>query len=457
MKSYFIITFGCQMNEHDSEVLAGMLEAIGYTPADSIEAATIVLLNTCCVRETAENKVFSLLGRLRRQKLENPDLIIGVCGCMPQQENMAARIAHLFSHVDLIFGTHNAHQLPELLNRVANSKKTVKEIWTGARGIYEGRPVKRKDGVRAWVTITYGCNNFCTYCIVPFVRGRERSRKQEDIISEVARLVAEGYKEIVLLGQNVNSYGKDMACNHDFASLLQCLEGINGLERIRYMTSHPRDFNDKLISTIAGLRKVCEHFHLPVQAGSNRILKKMNRGYTREHYLDLIKRIRSMVPQASITTDIMVGFPGEDDNDFSDTMDLVRQVRFDSAYTFIYNARPGTPAAGMEGQVPEAVKKDRIQALIKIQNEISLEKNIEETGRRQDVLVEGESKKEPGLLYGRNRGNKIVLFPGAGDLRGEIVRVKITGSQLAHLSGHIVETVENDTECYSALDSSTVK
>lgn len=443
MKSYFIITFGCQMNEHDSEVLAGMLEAIGYTPADSIEAAAIVLLNTCCVRETAENKVFSLLGRLRRQKLENPDLIIGVCGCMTQQENMGSRISQLFSHVDLIFGTHNAHQLPELLKRVTESRKTVLDVWTGSRGIYEGSPVKRKDGVRAWVTITYGCNNFCTYCIVPFVRGRERSRKKEDIISEVTGLVAEGYKEIVLLGQNVNSYGKDLACDHDFASLLQCLEGINGLERIRYMTSHPRDFNDKLIRTIAGLRKVCEHFHLPVQAGSNRILKKMNRGYTREHYLGLIKKIRSFVPQSNITTDIMVGFPGEDENDFSDTMDLVRQARFDSAYTFIYNTRPGTPAADMEGQVPEEVKKDWIQALIKLQNEISLEKNIEEIGRCQDVLVEGESKKKPGFLYGRNRGNKIVLFPGARDLRGEIVRVKITGSQMAHLSGQIiVETLK---------------
>ncbi|MFX4260784.1 tRNA (N6-isopentenyl adenosine(37)-C2)-methylthiotransferase MiaB [Pelotomaculum propionicicum] len=440
MKSYHIITFGCQMNEHDSEVLAGMLEAVGYTPADSADAASVILLNTCCVRETAENKVFSLLGRLRRQKLENPDLIIGVCGCMPQQENMAARIAQLFSHVDMVFGTHNAHQLPELLNRVSESRKTVQEIWTGSRGVYEGHPVKRKEGVRAWVTITYGCNNFCTYCIVPFVRGRERSRNKEDIISEVAGLAGEGYKEIVLLGQNVNSYGKDLGGNQDFASLLQCLEGVNGIERIRYMTSHPRDFNEKLIKTIAGSKKVCEHFHLPVQAGSSRILKIMNRGYTRENYLGLIEKIRTFVPQANITTDIMVGFPGEDEDDFSDTMDLVRQARFDSAYTFIYNTRPGTPAAEMEGQVPEEVKKDRIQALIKLQNKISLEKNMEEVGRRQEVLVEGESRKEAGLLLGRNRGNKIVMFAGGGDLRGEIVKVRITGAQLAHLSGEIVET-----------------
>ncbi len=440
MKSYFIITFGCQMNEHDSEILAGMLEAVGYTPADSVNEASVVLLNTCCVRETAENKVFSLLGRLRRQKLENPDLIIGVCGCMPQQENMAARITHLFSHVDLVFGTHNAHQLPELLSRVSESRKTVQEIWTGSKGVYERHPVKRKEGVRAWVTITYGCNNFCTYCIVPFVRGRERSRKKEDILSEAAGLAAEGYKEIVLLGQNVNSYGKDLEGDHDFASLLQCLEGVNGIERIRYMTSHPRDFNERLIAAITGLRKVCEHFHLPVQAGSNRILKEMNRGYTREQYLGLIEKIRSYVPQANITTDIMVGFPGEDENDFGDTMDLVRQARFDSAYTFIYNTRPGTPAADMEGQVPEEVKKERIQALIKLQNKISLEKNMEEVGRCQEVLVEGESRKEDGLLLGRNRGNKLVMFAGGGDLRGEIVKVRITGAQLAHLSGEIVET-----------------
>lgn len=439
MKSYYIITFGCQMNEHDSEILAGMLEAIGYTPADSIDTASIVLLNTCCVRETAENKVFSLLGRLRRQKLENPDLIIGVCGCMPQQENMAARISQLFTHVDLVFGTHNAHQLPELLKKVLESRKTVQEIWADAAGIHEGHPVKRKEGVRAWVTITYGCNNFCTYCIVPFVRGREKSRKKEDIVSEVTGLAGEGYKEIMLLGQNVNSYGKDLDGKPDFATLLQCLEGISGLERIRYMTSHPRDFNERLIETIAGLKKVCEHFHLPVQAGSNRILKKMNRGYTREHYLDLIERIKTLVPQSNITTDIMVGFPGEDEDDFNDTLDLVKQARFDSAYTFIYNTRPGTPAAGMGGQVPEGVKKERIQALIKLQNKISLERNTGEIGRIQEVLVEGESGKEPGLQMGRNRGNKIVLFPGGGDLRGEIVRVRITGAQLAHLSGQSVE------------------
>ncbi len=437
MKSYVIVTFGCQMNEHDSEVLAGMLESIGYAPADSIKTASIVLLNTCCVRETAENKVFSLIGRLRRQKLENPDLIIGVCGCMPQQENMAARITRLFPHVDLVFGTQNAHQLPELINKVSESRKTVKEIWTGTGGIQEGLPIKRKTSVRAWVTITYGCNNFCTYCIVPFVRGRERSRKKEDILSEVNVLAGEGYKEIVLLGQNVNSYGKDLAGELDFALLLQELENINGIKRIRYMTSHPRDFNERLIRVIAGSKKVCEHFHLPVQAGSSRILGKMNRGYTREYYLDLIEKIRSYIPRAAITTDIMVGFPGEDEDDFNETMDLVRQARFDSAYTFVYNTRPGTPAADMAAQVAEEVKKRRIQALIKLQNQIGLEKNMEEMGHEQEILVEGVSKKDSGLLLGRNRGNKIVIFPYSKDLSGEIVRVKITEAHLAHLTGEL--------------------
>jgi tRNA-2-methylthio-N6-dimethylallyladenosine synthase len=358
---------------------------------------------------------------------------------MPQQENMAARITRLFPHVDLVFGTQNAHQLPELINKVSESRKTVREIWTGTRGITEGLPIKRKISVRAWVTITYGCNNFCTYCIVPFVRGRERSRKKEDILSEVNILAGEGYKEIVLLGQNVNSYGKDLAGELDFALLLQGLEDINGIRRIRYMTSHPRDFDERLIGVIAGSKKVCEHFHLPVQAGSNRILEKMNRGYTREYYLGLIEKIRSYIPHAAITTDIMVGFPGEDEDDFNETMDLVRQARFDSAYTFVYNTRPGTPAADMEAQVPDKVKKERIQALIKLQNKIGLEKNLEEIGRVQEVLVEGKSKKEDGLQLGRNKGNKLVMFPCSRDLMGDIVGVRITGAHQAHLTGEIVE------------------
>ncbi|NLI14339.1 tRNA (N6-isopentenyl adenosine(37)-C2)-methylthiotransferase MiaB [Pelotomaculum propionicicum] len=438
MKSYLIKTFGCQMNEHDSEVLAGILETLGYTPTGEMERAGIILLNTCCVRETAENKVFSLLGRLRRQKMGNPELIIGVCGCMPQQEHMAARIRQLFPYVDLVFGTHNVHQLPELITRVEESREAVTEVWPGSPVIKEDLPVRRKEGVRAWLTIMYGCNNFCTYCIVPYVRGRERSRKPEDIVAEAASLAGQGYKEIILLGQNVNSYGKDSGSGFDFADLLKKLEDESGIERIRYMTSHPRDFNEKLIKVIAASAKVCEHFHLPVQAGSNKILKKMGRGYTREAYLNLIAEIKALVPLATVTTDIMVGFPGESQEDFNDTMDLVRQARFDSAYTFIYNTRPGTPAAGMEGQVSEEEKKERIQNLIRLQNRISLERSIEEIGRIQEVLVEGESKKGKGLQFGRNRGNKMVLFPSAEDLTGKTIKVRITAAQIAHLAGEIV-------------------
>lgn len=435
MKSYAIKTFGCQMNEHDSEVLAGMLEGMGYNPTDKLEEAGIILLNTCCVRENAENKVFSFLGRLRRQKVENPDLIIGICGCMPQQEDMSVRIRQLFPHVDLIFGTHNAHRLPELIHRVIESRGPVLEVWPGSRGIIEELPVKRKEGFRAWVTIMYGCNNFCTYCIVPYVRGRERSRRPEDVVSEVARLGSDGFKEVFLLGQNVNSYGKDLESPLDFADLLELLENTAGIDRIRYMTSHPRDFNERLVKTIAHSMKVCEHFHLPVQAGSNHILKKMNRGYTRETYLALVETIKSFIPRATITTDIMVGFPGEGENDFNDTLDLVAQARFDGAYTFIYNTRPGTPAATMEGQVPEAVKKERIQALIKLQNRISFEKNQEEEGQNQEILVEGEGKSGEGLLFGRNRGNKIVVFPGSVKHINEIIPVTITEAHLAHLVG----------------------
>lgn len=437
-KTYRIFTYGCQMNNHDSEVLAGLLESMGYIPASETEStADIILVNTCCVRKTAENKVFSLLGRLRLLKAKNPALIIGVCGCMVQQEGMAARIRQFFPYIDLIFGTHNIHNLPELIERVFESREPVLEIWKEPTGIKENLPVKRKEGVRAWVTIMYGCNNFCSYCIVPYVRGRERSRQPEAVLEEIEKLASQGYKEVVLLGQNVNSYGKDFKEGLDFAGLLEKIEYISGIERIRYMTSHPRDFTGRLVETIAASSKVCEHFHLPVQAGSDRILKKMNRGYTRDEYLTLVKKIKTLIPNATITTDIMVGFPGEMEEDFNDTMDLVKQVRFDSSYTFIFNTRPGTPAAKMEGQVPEDVKRERIQALIKLQNKISLEKNKEEEGRIQEILVEGENKKVPGCLFGRNRGNKAVFFRGSKELIGETVRVKITEAQLTHLVGEL--------------------
>jgi len=436
-KKYHTLTFGCQMNEHDSEVLAGLLEKEGYRPVAEMEKADLILINTCCVRETAENKVYGLLGRLRRLKVENPGLVIGVCGCMPQQEGMAEKISRRFPHVDLVFGTHNAAQVPELLEKVMASRRPVVEILAGSGGIAGELPVKRNAGGRAWVNIMYGCDNFCTYCIVPYVRGRERSRGPGDVLAEVKALAADGYREVVLLGQNVNSYGKDLAGPVDFAFLLEKLDREESPERIRFMTSHPRDFSGRLIDTIAAAKKVCWHIHLPVQAGSNKILRKMNRGYTREQYLDLADRIKAAIPLATLTTDIMVGFPGEEDADFNDTLDLVSRVRFDSAYTFVFNRRAGTPAAEMSGQIPAVQKKERIAALIRLQNEISLARNKEEEGRVQEVLVEGEAKAAGGLLCGRNRGNKLVVFSGPPDLIGKIGRVRITEAHLAHLDGRL--------------------
>ncbi|AQS59270.1 tRNA (N6-isopentenyl adenosine(37)-C2)-methylthiotransferase MiaB [Desulforamulus ferrireducens] len=437
-KKYMLTSFGCQMNERDAESLSGMLEDMGYQPTDSQSEADIILLNTCCVRETAESKVFGLLGRLRKLKTAKPDLILGVCGCMPQQEDVAKRIRHSFPFVDLIFGTHNIHELPRMIHQVQENQEAVLEVWASEKGIAENIPVRRKDKLKAWVTIMYGCNNFCTYCIVPYVRGRERSRTPEDIMREIKELVQEGYKEVTLLGQNVNSYGKDLEQNYRFADLLLDLDKIEGLERIRFMTSHPRDFDDRLIEVVAGAQKICEHYHLPAQAGSNRILKAMNRGYTREQYLELIKKIKKAVPHASITADLMVGFPGETEEDFQDTLDLVRQVRYDSAFTFVYNIRSGTPAAKME-QVPEEVKSERIQRLIELQNQISLENNQADEGKVMEVLVEGETKNNPDRLAGRTRTNKLVVFKGPLELTGSLVQVKIIKGRLNLLEGELVQ------------------
>ncbi len=434
MKAH-IITFGCQMNEADSELMAGLLEGIGYECTDSAEEADIILLNTCCVRETAENKVWGLLGRLKKLKNKKPDMIIGVSGCMPQQTGIPDEIRQRFPHVDLVFGTHNRHELPEMIERVKESRERVHEVWEEAPGVPDGLPVKRAPGIRAWVPVIYGCNNFCTYCIVPYVRGRERSRPMESILREVRELVKAGYREVTLLGQNVNSYGKDLEPKVDFADLLRAVNEVDGLSRIRYTTSHPRDFDNRMIEAVAECSKVCEHFHLPVQAGSNRILKKMNRGYTREYYLDLVARIREAVPAAGITTDLMVGFPGETEEDFADTLDLVRRVRYDQAFTFVYNPRRGTPAARMPDQVPQEVKSERIQKLIALQKEIVLERNRALEGQTLEVLVEGPSETDPGLMSGRCRTNKQVIFPGRREWTGRLVPVRITKGHLAYLTG----------------------
>lgn len=430
------------MNDFDSEVMAGLLEGMGYERTGDMRQADVVLINTCCVRETAENKVWGLLGTLKRVKEHRPDMIIGVAGCMPQQAGVADEICRRFPHVDLVFGTHNRHELPRMIEEVRANRRPVHEVWEKVDAVPEGLPVRRESGLRAWVPIIFGCNNFCTYCVVPYVRGRERSRRPGDIIAEVRDLVARGYREVTLLGQNVNSYGKDLPDGVDFADLLARLDRVEGLWRIRYTTSHPRDFSDKLIDTIARSKKVCEHFHLPAQAGSNLILKAMHRGYTREYYLGLVERIRRAVPGASITTDLMVGFPGETEEDFADTLDLVRRVRYDQAFTFIYNPRSGTPAAGLPGQVPREVKSRRIQELVALQKEISLELNRALVGRTVEVLVEGPSETNPALFAGRTRTNKTAVFPGPGELVGRLVAVTVTAAHLTHLEGQVAENSE---------------
>lgn len=434
---FLITTFGCQANERDSETMAGLLQKMGYESAETIKEADLLLFNTCCVREKAENKVLSQVGELKELKEQNPDLIIGICGCMVQQEKMVEKIRRRAPHVDLIFGTHNIHQLPDFIAEIQKKKQPQFQILPDRTEIVEGLPSQREIPFKALVNITYGCNNFCTYCIVPYVRGREKSRKPEAILAEIEELVADGVVEVMLLGQNVNAYGKtlDPACS--FAELLKKVNEIPGLKRIRYLTSHPRDFQRELIKTIAGLEKVCLHFHLPVQAGSNRILQKMNRGYTREDYLKLVSEIRRVIPDASITTDIIVGFPGETEKDFQDTLNLMEEVRFDSAFTFLYSPRSGTPAAQMSEQIPLAKKKERLQKLMNLQNKISLEINQTLKGQVWEVLVEGLSKKDRTMLEGRTRTNKIVLFAGGEELIGKFAEVKITTAQTWVLKGEL--------------------
>ncbi|NLO75716.1 MAG: tRNA (N6-isopentenyl adenosine(37)-C2)-methylthiotransferase MiaB [Clostridia bacterium] len=436
-KKYYILTFGCQANERDSETLAGILQKTGYVPAAELFDADIILFNTCCIREKAENKVLSQVGELKELKAEKPDLIIGICGCMVQQEKMAEKIHRRAPHVDLIFGTHNLDQLPELIKKLEETKTPQTQILADLQEIKEDLPTVREVPFKARVNITYGCNNFCTYCIVPYVRGREKSREPQYILKEIKDLVADGVVEVMLLGQNVNSYGKTFDPPVTFAHLLEQVNAIEGLKRIRYLTSHPRDFNVDLIKTISGLAKVCPHFHLPLQSGSNKILQKMNRGYTREHYRELVETVREYVPSASITTDIIVGFPGETDEDFQDTIELVKELRFDSAFTFIYSARTGTLAAKMKDQIPLAVKKSRLQQLMQVQNEISLAINSQLEGQVVEVLVDGCSKKDQAILEGRTATNKTVLFAGSKELIGKFVDVEITDPQTWVLKGKL--------------------
>lgn len=429
------------MNEHDAEIIAGILEKLGYVYTSENKEADIILVHTCSVRETAENKVYGLLGRLKKIKEKKPHLIIGVGGCMIQKEATALDMKNRFPYVDLFFGTHNLHELGDLVQEIRqNNISQVVAYHKDHQGIHENLPIKRKQGLKAWVPIAYGCNNFCTYCIVPYVRGRERSRKIEDIVAEIKKLIEDGYLEVTLLGQNVDSYGKEYGIS--FAYLLRKINEIKGLKRIRFMTSHPKDLSVELIEAIFELDKVCEHIHLPVQAGNNNILKRMNRGYTREDYLDLVSKIKGKIPNVSLTTDVMVGFPGETEKEYEDTMDILQKVCFDGAYTFIYNVRPQTPAAKMPDQVPENVKSRRIQKMVDLQNEITLLYNRKEVGRIHEIMVEGISKNDPKMSTGRTRTNKLVIFPDKNYSLGQVLSVKITEGTLSHLKGEVLEILD---------------
>jgi tRNA-2-methylthio-N6-dimethylallyladenosine synthase len=434
---YMIMPYGCQMNEHDAEVLAGMLHDLGYSETTDEAAADLIILVTCAVREHAEQRVYGKIGELYRLKQLNPNLVLAVGGCMPQQPEVASKLKQRFPHLDIIFGTHNLAEFPALLQAARESQETVLQIWDQEGEVQENLPRLRHDGLKAWVTIMYGCNNFCTYCIVPYVRGRERSRRPESIAAEVRQLAERGYREVTLLGQNVNSYGKDLDSEVDFADLLR-LVNETGIERIRFTTSHPKDISPRLIQAMAECEHVMEHLHLPVQAGSTRILRAMNRGYSREQYLDLVRQVRAAIPDVTLTTDIIVGFPGETDEDFQETISLLEEVRYDSAFTFAYSPRGGTPAARMTNQVEPTVSKERLTCLIATQNRISLERNQELVGSVQELLVEGPSKNNPEMLTGRTRGNKLVHFRGPADLRGEIVSVRIDAAQTWNLFGSLV-------------------
>jgi len=437
-RKYIIETYGCQMNEHDSEKLEGFLTQMGYNKTDSRESSDLIIFNTCCVRENAELKVYGKLGALKHLKKKHEDLIIAVCGCMMQQDHVVKYIQKTYPHVDLIFGTHNLHNFPYLLEKTLNHKEAIVDVWSQEGEIIEGLPVNRRYGIKSFVNIMYGCNNFCSYCIVPYTRGRERSREVKDVLEEIEDLVSNGSKEVMLLGQNVNSYGNTLVNDVDFSDLLEQVVKIPGIERIRFMTSHPKDLSDKLIDTMATHKKICNHIHLPLQAGSNKVLKEMNRKYTQEDYLTIVRKIREKIPGVAITTDIIIGFPNETQEDFEETLTIARLAEFDSAFTFLYSIREGTPAATKIGQVPEEDKKTRFQTLKKLIDQIAYENNQKYLDQEISVLVEGTSKKNDKILTGRTETSKTVNFPGDEKIIGEIVTVKITAAKTYSFDGIIV-------------------
>ena len=459
MKNKFckVITYGCQMNQSDAERMAGELASIGYARTEVMAEADLILINTCCVRESAEDRVYGKIGEIKHLKEAHPRLIFGITGCMAQKEGDAL-IARA-PHIDFVLGTSKVHELKDIVREiemerglgdsiVGESGNAPATATRDRRGRFvdvalqetelpDGGPVAREGSLSAWIPIMYGCNNFCTYCIVPYVRGRERSRRPEDVVAEVREAVAQGYKEVTLLGQNVNSYGKDHKLA-DFADLLKMVDEVPGIERVRFMTSHPKDLSDKLIATIASGKHICEHIHLPVQYGSDKILKAMHRVYTVASYRALVERIRQAIPNVALTTDLIVGFPGETDEDFREMLAFLKEMRYDSAYTFLYSKRSGTPAATMDGQVPDEVKHERLNQLMAVQNEISKEINDALLGTVQEVMVEGPSKNDAAMWSGRTRTNKLVLFPHGEEKVGAFLHVKITHPQTWVLKGEVV-------------------
>ena len=435
-----IKTFGCQMNARDSEKILGILQTIGYEETDS-EQADLVLYNTCTVRENANLKVYGRLGQLKRYKSKNPDMLTILCGCMMQEPEVIERIKKSYRNVDIIFGTHNIFKLAELLAMRLfdqNAKRMIIDIWKDTTEIVEELPNSRKYSFKGGVNIMFGCNNFCSYCIVPYVRGRERSRNPEDIINEIKNLVANGVVEIMLLGQNVNSYGKNLENPITFAQLLEQVEKIDGLKRIRFMTSHPKDLSDELIEVMAKSKKICKQMHLPLQSGSTALLQKMNRHYTKEQYLELVRKLREAIPDIGISTDIIVGFPGETEEDFLETLDVVKQAEYESAFTFIYSKRSGTPAAKMENQVSDDVIKDRFDRLLAVVNEISKKKTEKYQGTVQEVLIEEVNKKIPGYVTGRLSNNAVVHFEGNKEDIGQLVNVRLNEAKGFYYMGEIV-------------------
>jgi tRNA-i(6)A37 thiotransferase enzyme MiaB len=436
VKKVVTLTFGCQMSERDAETLTEISVQQGYSRSTDLQEADLVIVNTCCVRESAENKILGKIGDLKRLKNKKPELIIAIAGCMVQQPKVLKRLQKRAPHVDIWTGTYNLHNFSTFLEQAGRSEKTA-VVYDMPDETLEAAPQSEKGKLHANVNIMYGCNNFCSYCIVPYVRGRERSRRPEDIIQEINNLVKSGCREVSLLGQNVNSYGLKFSPVYDFADLLQEIDQIPGLWRVRFITSHPKDLSDKLIETIAAGTHLCEHIHLPVQAGSNDVLKRMNRIYTREYYLSRLEKIRELIPEVSITTDIIVGFPGESDNDFLLTLDLVEQSNFSQAFTFMYSKRTGTVAADMPDQIPLDVKKARLQELMTLQKDKSLEWRQKMLGKSYEILVEGPSKTNPDRLTGRTRSNELVVFTGDSSIIGTMVNVKIIEASPWTLLGEI--------------------